>query len=348
MFRFAYPFFLWGLCLLPVFVALFSLRMRWKRRAIERFGDPVLVDRLVPDRSIGRVRLKFIMMCFAFVLLVVGLSDPQIGSRYEEVKRQGIDLILALDVSNSMLAEDIKPSRLERSKQAILRLLDKLGDDRIGIVVFAGDAFLQLPFTNDYAAARMFLSGVSNESIQAQGTAIGTAIDLGVKALPKGGVRSKAIVVISDGENHEDDAIEAAKNAREKNVLVYTLGIGSEQGAPVPVIEESGGKGYRRDENGNPVISAMNPAMLSDVARAGGGKFVQASNSDVGLEKLVEEISSLQKTEMGNKAFTDYEDRFQYFLGFALLILIIELLTSERKNKRLLRLNPLNRKEEQV
>lgn len=329
MLRFAYPIFLWGLCLIPIYGLLFWSRMNWKKKAIKRFGDPRLVQLLMPDKSNVRIRTKFFLMASAFMFLVIGLSNPQIGSRYEEVKRQGIDLVIALDVSNSMLAEDIRPSRLERAKQAIIKLLDKLQDDQIGIVIFAGDAYLQLPFTTDFAAARLFLSGVTTESIQTQGTAIGSAIDLSVQALPKGGNRSRAIIVISDGENHEDDAVSSAKAAKEKGIVVHTLGIGSEQGAPIPVIEESGSRGYRRDDSGNPVISAMNPAMLMEVASAGGGKFVQASNSDIGLETLVDQISSMQKTEMGTRAFTDYEDRFQYFLGMALLLFLIELLISE-------------------
>ncbi len=339
MLRFAYPLFLWGLCLIPIYGLLFWSRMNWKKKAIKRFGDPRLVHQLMPDKSNNRVRTKFFLMAGAFMFLVIGLSNPQIGSRYEEVKREGIDLVIALDVSNSMMAEDIRPSRLERAKQAIAKLLDKLNDDQIGIVIFAGDAYLQLPFTSDFAAARMFLSGVSSESIQTQGTAIGSAIDLSVQALPKSSTRSRAIVVISDGENHEDDAIEAAKAAKGKGIVVHTLGIGSEQGAPIPFTEESGGKGYRRDDSGNPVISAMNPTMLAEIASAGGGKFVPASNSDIGLETLVDQISSMQKTEMGTRAFTDYEDRFQYFLGLALLLFLVELLISERRSARSKRMN---------
>ena len=339
MFRFAYPFFLWGLLALPFFGLLFAARISWKRKAIKRFGDPTLLKTLMPDRSIGKMRTKFFLLVAAWIFLIVGLADPQIGSKYEEVKRQGVDLIIALDVSNSMLAEDIRPNRLERAKQAISKLLDKLQDDRIGIVIFAGDAFLQLPFTSDYAAARMFLTTVSNESVQLQGTAIGSAIQMGVKSLPRGGVRNKAIIVMSDGENHEDDALAEAKAAKDNGVMVHTLGIGSPDGAPIPNIKDGQNVGYKMDENGQTVISRMDPKMLEEVALAGGGKFIQATGSDIGLDELFDEINSMQKSDFGTKAFTDYEDRFQYFLCAALLFLLIEFFLSERKSKLARRLN---------
>jgi Ca-activated chloride channel family protein len=339
MLRFAYPDFLWLLVLIPVFGLLFILRLNWKRKAIKRFGDPELMARLMPDKSDAKTKWKFFLLAGAYLFLVIGLSNPQIGSRYEEVKRQGVDLIIALDVSNSMLAEDIRPNRLERAKQAIGKLLEKFGDDRIGIVVFAGDAYLQLPFTQDYAAAKLFLSNVTQESILSQGTALGAAIETAVRALPRGGKRNKAIIVISDGENHEDNAVEAAGAAREAGIFVHTLGIGAEQGAPVPDFSNGIMNGYKKDQDGNTVISRMNPAMLMEVSAAGGGKFVQASSSDVGLDELFSQINSMQKTDFGSKTFTDYADRFPLFLSAALLLLLIELLISERKSALAKRLN---------
>ena len=333
MFKFAYPVFLWGLVLLPFFAMLFAYRMSWKKKAIQRFGEQKLMDLLMPDKSNARTTWKFVLLFIAYMLMIVGLANPQIGSKYEEVKRQGVDLIIALDVSNSMLAEDIRPNRLDRAKQAISKLIDNLHDDRLGIVIFAGDAYLQLPFTSDYAAAKLFLATVDNRSIQTQGTAIGAAINTAVKALPKGGVRNKAIIVISDGENHEDDAIEEAKSAKQLGVFVHTLGIGSESGGPIPDIGENGERlGYKKDEKGTTVISRMNPQMLNEVAAAGGGKFVQSSTSDIGLEELFTQINTMQKTDFGTKTFTDYEDRFQWFLGFGLLILLLEFLMNERRS----------------
>ena len=333
MFKFAYPMFLWGLALLPFFVLLFTYRMAWKKKAIQRFGEQKMMDLLMPDKSNAKTTWKFVLLFVSYLLLVIGLSNPQIGSKYEEVKRQGVDLIIALDVSNSMLAEDIRPNRLNRAKQAIGKLIDNLHDDRLGIVIFAGDAYLQLPFTSDYAAAKLFLATVDNKSIQTQGTAIGAAINTAVKALPKGGVRNKAIIVITDGENHEDDAIEEAKSAKQLGIFVHTLGIGSEVGAPIPDINENGERlGFKKDDGGTTVISRMNPQMLAEVAAAGGGKFVQSSTSDIGLDELFIQINAMQKTDFGTKTFTDYEDRFQWFLGVSLLILLIEFMMNERRS----------------
>lgn len=339
MFRFAYPDFLWLLLLLPFFGLLFFLRMRWKKKAIRRFGDPRLVSLLMPDQSNGKVRLKFFLLAGAFLFLVIGLANPQIGSKYEEVKRQGVDLIIALDVSNSMLAEDIRPNRLERAKQAIGKLLEKFSDDRIGIVVFAGEAYLQMPFTQDYAAAKLFLGNVSTTNIASQGTAIGAALETAVRALPRGDKRSKAIIVISDGENHEDNATEAAAAASQAGINVYTLGIGTEQGAPLPIFTNGQLQGYRKDAQGNPVISKMSPLLLMEVASAGGGKFVQASASDIGLDDLFNQINAMQKSDFGNKTFTDYADRFPVFLSLALLLLLADLLLNERKTALSRRVN---------
>jgi len=344
MFRFAYPEFLWLLTLIPVFAFLFVLRMNWKRKAIRRFGDPELLKLMMPEKSPGKALVKFIMLALAFFFLTVGLANPQIGTKYEEAKRQGVDLIIALDVSNSMLSEDIKPNRLERAKQAIGKLLEKFTDDRIGIVVFAGEARLQLPFTQDYAAARLFLANVSPESVLSQGTAIGAAIETSVKALPRTGKNSKAIVVISDGEDHEAHALEAATAARESGIYVHTLGIGTLQGAPVPDVVQGIRKGYKKGADGNTVMSRLNPGMLSDVANAGGGKFIQASNSDVGLNELFSQINSMQKTDFGSKTFTDYADRFPIFLSISLVLLLIELLIHERRSALSKRLNLFGRK----
>lgn len=348
MFRFAYPFFLWGLTVIPVMALLFALRMSWKRKAIRRFGNPELVAALMPDRSNGKIRLKFYLTCVAYLLLIIGLANPQIGSRYEEVKRQGIDLIIALDVSNSMLAEDIRPNRLERAKQAISRLLEKLRDDRIGIVIFAGDAYLQLPFTSDYAAAKMFLANVSNESVLAQGTAIGAAIETSVRALPHASSRSRAIIIISDGENHEDDAVSEAQRARSAGIVVHTLGIGSPGGSPVPETYNGQRNGFKKDASGSTVISRMNPAMLQEVASAGGGKFVQASNNDIGLEELFNQINSMQKTDFGSKVFTDYADRFMYFLAASLVILLVDFFVNERRSALSKRINLFETKDGSV
>lgn len=344
MFQFGYPYFIWGLIVIPIMWLLFIARMRWKKKAIARFGDPEIVARLMPDYSPGKLRTRFILYTVAWVFLILGLSNPRIGSKYEEVKREGIDLIIALDVSKSMLAQDLKPNRLQRAKQAVNKLLDKFGDDRIGLVVFAGEASLQLPFTSDYAAARMFLSTVSTESIQTQGTAIGRAIQISVRSLPRNKDRSKALIIITDGENHEDDAIEQAKAAKAAGVTVHTLGIGSTQGSPIPEMKDGKLVGFKKDESGSTVVSRMNPQMLQEVAKAGGGLFVQSTSGNVGLEDLFTQINAMTKSDYGTKTFTDYEDRFQYFLFPAFLILLLELLINERKSALAKRVDLFNTK----
>jgi len=333
MLQIEHPYFLWFLALYPLFVALFVMRQKWKKKVMERFGSLGMLLKLSPDRSPFRVRWKFFMMTAGYFAICVGLSNPRIGSKYEEIKREGIDLVIALDVSNSMLAEDIKPNRLSRAKQAISKLIDKLQDDRIGIVVFAGDAMLQLPFTNDYAAAKLFLSSVGPESVQYQGTSIGSAIALSVRSLPKGGLRNKAIIVISDGEDHEENALEEAKTAKSAGIVVHTIGIGLEGGSPIPVYEQGRNTGFRKDSEGGIVISRMNPEVLGQIAIAGGGKFVQSSQSDIGLETLFTQISSMDKAELGTKTFTDFEDRFQWFIAAFICLVFFEFLITERKGK---------------
>ena len=230
-----------------------------------------------------------------------------------------------------MLAEDIQPNRLERSKQAISKLVDELGSDKIGLVVFAGQAYTQLPLTTDYAAAKLFLSTVNTEIVPVQGPAIGSAIELAANSFGKNEANNRAIVVISDGENHEDDALEQAKLAAEKGIKVHTIGMGSPQGAPIPILEKGRISGYRTDENGQTVLSKMNEAMLSEVASAGSGSYTRATNSDVGLGELLSRISKMEKKEFGKKMFTDFEDRFQYFLAIAVLLLLIDLIVPEVK-----------------
>jgi len=249
------------------------------------------------------------------------------------VKRKGADIMIALDVSNSMKAQDIQPSRLERSKQAISRLIDRLEGDRIGIIVFAGEAYMQLPITTDYGAAKLFLNYIDTDIVPTQGTAIGAAIERATEAFPQDNKHNKAIIVITDGENHEDDAMVAARQANEKGIVVHTIGMGSVEGAPIPVFHNRVQVDFKKDKVGNTIISRLDPEALSAISLEGGGKFIRATNSDDGLSAVIKEISKMEKSEFGAKMITDYEDRFQYFLAAGLLLLIIEFLISERKSK---------------
>lgn len=339
MFRLAHQEFLYLFALIPVFVIIFFLMMRWKKNALRKFGEPSVISGLFPEVSVTRPYLKFILLLLSYSLFIFGICGPQIGTKLEEVKRKGVDIMIALDVSNSMNAEDIRPTRLERSKQAIYRLIDKLQGDRIGLIVFAGQAYMQLPITTDYGAAKLFLQSINSDIVPTQGTAIGSAIDLAVEAIGDSVKKNTAIVVITDGENHEDNAVDEAKKAAAKGIIVHTIGMGSLDGAPIPVYSNGVRTSFMQDENGTTVITKLDADMLQQIAEAGKGKFVRASNTEDGLDIIMKEISTLEKKEFGSKMFTDYEDQYQYFIGAALLLLLIEFILSERKSKWIKNLN---------
>ena len=341
IFRFAHPEYLYALAVVPVIIILFIVMRVMKRKAWKQFGDSSLLTQLAPSVSKGKPVVKMILYCIAFSLLVVGLANPQIGTKLEEVKREGVDVIIALDVSNSMKAQDIKPDRLERSKQAISRFIDKLENDRIGIIVFAGQAYVQLPITTDFNAAKLFLSTIDTDIIPTQGTAIGTAIDLALQSFVGEDNKHKALVIITDGENHEDDAVEAAKKANEAGVIIHTIGMGSPDGAPIPVFHNGVQVDFMKDQDGNTVITKLDQTGLEKIAAEGKGIFVRASTSDDGLETIMKEIGKMDKKSFGTKQFSNYEDRFQYFIGAALLLLIIEFIISNRKSKWVGKLNLL-------
>jgi Ca-activated chloride channel family protein len=307
---------------------------KWKSKAFKSFGEGLVKKGLIPFYSKSRENLKFLLIFLCITSMIIGISNPQIGTKMEEVKREGVDLMIALDLSNSMLAEDIKPNRLERARQAISRLIDKLEGDRIGLIVFAGDAYVQLPITTDYSAAKLFLSTVNTNIVPSQGTAIGKAIDLSIRSFDMENGQNKAIIIITDGENHEDDALEQAKLVNEKGVFVHTLGMGLSKGGPIPIYNKyKNNTGYRKDKEGNTIISKLNEQMLQEIASAGNGTYVRANNTQAGLSTLFSEINKMEKKEIGSMVFTDYKDRFQLFLFIALLLLFFDLILLSRKNK---------------
>ncbi|HZK09177.1 MAG TPA: VWA domain-containing protein [Bacteroidales bacterium] len=337
--KFAEPDYFYALLLIPLFIILFVVMRTWRRRAMRRFGEQPLVKRLTPNISRSRPVLKFILLILAFAFIAVGLANLQVGSKLETVERKGIDIVIAIDVSNSMLAEDIKPSRLLSARQAISRLLDKLKNDRIGIVVFAGKAYTQLPITTDYAAARLFLSTINTDIVPIQGTAIAEAIKLSAEAFGES-EHQKAIIIITDGEDHEGDAIIAAKKVAENGILVYTIGMGLPEGAPIPVYDRYGNQsGFRKDRNNNTVITRLNEDMLRQIADAGKGEYVRANNTQAGLDVIFDEINKLEKTKFESRVFSDYENRFQYFLAVALILLLIEFSVFDRRGRRFRNVN---------
>ncbi len=338
MFRFSHPEYLYFLFLIPIIIGLFWFATILQKRAINRFGNLDILKQLMPGMSFNRGWLKTIIFTTAITLIILGMAGPQFGSKLTEVKRKGIELIIALDVSNSMMSEDIQPNRLEQAKQSISRLVDKLSNDRLGLIVFAGDAYIQLPITNDYISAKMFLSSINPGVVPKQGTAIGSAINLAASSFSPQSETSKVIVVLSDGENHEDDPIEAAKRAAEQGIFVYAIGIGSPQGAPIPLSADTQNS-FWKDKDGNVVVSKLDEETLSNVAAAGNGKYIRATNSQFGLIPLFEDINKMQKTEMKEMIYSEYDDQFQYLFGLAFLLLFLEFLILERKNKWLTKLN---------
>jgi len=330
--RFENPQYLYWLLIIPVLVAVYVLIRFWNKRQFERFANIKLRHYLVPMFSSARTNTKFVIFNLIIALLIIGAANLQSGSKMEKVKREGIDIFLCVDISNSMLAEDIAPNRLERSKQAIYKLISKLGGDRIGVVVFAGNAYVQLPITTDYSAAKMFLSTVNTNLIPAQGTEIGRAIDLAIRSFGDSD-HNKAIVIISDGEDHENgDAVKAAQEAAKLGIKIYTIGMGLDAGAPIPVYNKYGKQtGYKKDKDGNTIITKLDDNILRQIAEIGDGLYVRASNSNVGLDKIYEDINKAEKSEIEANVFTDYDDQFQWFIGAAIFLLIIEILLSSGK-----------------
>jgi Ca-activated chloride channel family protein len=335
MYRFANIEYLYLLAIIPVLWLFFIAMLQWRKKALDKFGQHDLVQTLIPGYAKNRMRSKAILYSFVLILVILGLANPQIGSKMQEVKREGVDIMIALDLSNSMNAEDLSPSRIERSKMAIQQFIDKLHSDRIGIVIFGGQAYTQLPITTDYAAAKLFLSTINTSIIPTQGTAIGAAIDLSMEAFNFESPSSKSIIVITDGENHEDDAIDAAKNAASKNVTVHTVGVGSPQGSPIPIYRGNQQTGFRQDGEGNTVVTKLNEEMLQEISTAGNGIYVHATNNNSGLKYISDEVENMEKTELGSKIYTDYEDRFQFPIGLALLLLLLEIFISDKKSNRI-------------
>lgn len=331
LFQFARPYILYSFILIPVFLLFFVLSRRRKRKLVTEYGESRLVRDLAPDVSSSRPVWKFVFLMLAFTFLILALAGPEFGVKLQEAKRKGAEIIIALDVSNSMLAEDIPPSRLDRSKQAISRLVDKLQADRIGLIVFAGEAYTQLPVTSDYVSAKMFLSTINPNLVPVQGTAIGEAIRLASRSFSETTDADKTIVVISDGENHEDNPVDAAEEAAKKNITVNVVGVGSTNGGPIPVTE-NGRKTYLKDPQGNVVITKMDKKILSEIAVAGNGQFVTASGADMGLNIILDEISNLKKAEYKAKLYTEYEDQYQWPLALAFLFLFLEFVILEKKN----------------
>lgn len=330
MFYFAQSSYLLLLLLVPVVLVGYGVSRIIRSSRIRKFGDPQLVSQLMPRYSGARGWCRMILFCIAFTFFVMGLARPQMGATIKEHKAQGAEIMICLDVSNSMMAKDYSPSRLERAKLSISRLVDKLEGDRIGLIVFAGTSFVQLPITTDYVSAKIFLSSINTESIPIQGTAIGDAIYTAIKGFSAQSEKSRAIIVITDGENHEDDPVQAAKEAADAGVRVFAIGVGSEEGQPIP--DKKGG--LMKDKDGNIVVTKLDEATLKSIARAGGGAYVRAGNEEFGLNPIIEEIRKMEDEEFESVVFEESEEEFVYFFAAALLFFVLEALVGRRKSGR--------------
>ena len=334
MFRFAHSEYLYGIYLIPVLIVLLWYATKYQNKLLGKFANVKLHKILFPLRSSFKTFLKNGIIILALTFLIISLANPQIGSKIEEVKQVGIDVYILLDVSLSMKAEDIKPSRLDKAKHDISTLIQKLKGDRIGLIVFSGQAYIQFPLTTDYSAANLFLSAVSVKSVPQPGTAIGPAIKLALNSFKKDEETEKAIVVITDGEDHEGDINSAIEEANNLGVKIYAIGLGSPEGVPIPMYDNNGNQiGYKKDRQGNVVLTRLDESILQDITSKANGKYYKGSNSDDELGMIYYDLAKLEGSEFGATKITEYEDRYYYFLIPALILLIIEIFIKSQKSK---------------
>ncbi len=321
------------LALIPIFLLVFLISLTLRKKNLKSLGQFDMVVQMIPMRSVRRPWLKFILFILAFISLTLAAVNPQIGFKTEEAKREGIDIVIALDVSRSMLAEDIRPNRIDRAKLAVSRLIDRLENDRVGIVIFAGTAVTQVPVTSDHQAAKMILRTVNTNSVQTQGTAIGSALERSMASFLDQEMQSKVIILVSDGENHQDDPMAVVQKARERGIKIFTVGVGTTQGAPIPIYRNNQLSGFVRDGDNKTVISRFDENMLRNIAQQGGGIFQSSTTPDMGLNRILDEIREMEQQEYEAVVFSEYESRFHYFIALALIFLLVEFLIFERKNK---------------
>lgn len=334
MLKFANPEYLQALYIVPVIIFLYWLYRKNRTKLLNSFSNRTLHNILLPSFSGWKNTVKFSLIIISLVFLIIAAANPQIGTKMEEVKQTGIDVFILLDVSLSMQAEDIKPNRLNRAKFQIANLINRLRGDRIGLVVFAGEAYVQFPLTTDYSAANLFLSAVDFNSVPQPGTAIASAVSVALKSFDKTAPTEKAIIIITDGEDHEGDLNSAVTEAKNNDIKIFTIGLGSASGAPIPVYNSRGEQtGFKKDNQGNVVLTKLDEETLKKIAADANGEYFRGSNYEDHLDKIYERLSELEKTEFGVKKVTDYEDRFYYFLAPAIFLLLLEFFVSERKTR---------------
>jgi Ca-activated chloride channel family protein len=346
MYQFQSPEYFYLLLLIPAVLILFGLYLRWRKKTQRLFTSQKLLQKLVPERSFNKPALKLVFAVLIISLLSLALVNPQVGTSLETVKRKGVDIVFAIDVSKSMLAEDIQPNRLERAKLTVSRTLDELVGDRVGIITYAGRAYPQLPITTDYGAARLFLSNISTDLIPSQGTAIGEAIELAADYFDDEDQKNRLLIILSDGEDHEEGIDAAIEKAKENNITIYGVGLGTARGGPIPVMRRGRRVGYKKNNAGEVVITQLNEDLMAEIATASGGAYLSGKSTRSVVETLMEEIMKMEKKEFETSLFSDYEDQFQWLLGPAILLLIIDALTLQRKTQWFKKLNLFARHEE--
>ncbi|WP_324024939.1 VWA domain-containing protein [Maribacter sp. BPC-D8] len=333
------------LIIIPVIVVLFLLLLVWKKRTQKKFADTELLKRLTPNRSYNKGGLKLVVFILALALMIVGLVNPKIGTKLETVKREGVDIVFAVDVSKSMLAEDIAPNRLEKAKRLVSEIINQLASDRIGIIAYAGQAYPQLPITTDYGAAKMFLQGMNTDMLTSQGTAIDQAIELATTYYDDAEQTNRVLFIISDGEDHsEGSTLDAVEDAVDEGIIIYTIGVGKEKGAPIPIKRNGILESLKKDIQGETVITRLNESVLVDIANEGDGQYIDGSNTDAAVEFIKEELLKMDKKEFEAKQFAEYKDQFQWFIGGALLLLFLDIFILDRKTSWLKKLNLFNEK----
>ena len=332
----------WAFIIIPVMLMVFLWTFFWKKRTQKSFGSAVVLKRLSPDLSFFKSSLKFITLCLAVGFLVIGLINPKIGTKLETIKREGVDIVFAIDVSKSMLAEDVAPNRLEKSKQLVTQIINNLASDRVGIIAYAGKAFPQLPITTDYASAKMFLQSMNTDMLSSQGTAINEAIELSRNYFDDEEQTNRVLIIISDGEDHNDLSVEVAEAASEEGIKIYTIGVGSEKGGPIPLKRNGVVMSYKKDQNNETIITKLNEETLRLIANEAKGGYINGGQTADVVEQIRAVLSAMDKKEFEAKEFAEYKDQFQWFLGIGLFFLILDVLLLERKTAWLKRLNLFN------
>lgn len=344
MYQIEEPTYFYYLAIIPAIVVLFLFAFWWKKRTQKQFADHNLIQKLSPEKSTFKLFLKITVICLALGFLIISLANPKMGTKLETVKRQGVDIVFALDVSKSMIAEDIAPNRLEKAKQIITKIIENLGSDRVGIIIYAGNSYPLLPITTDYAAAKMFLQNATTDMVSNQGTAINEAIERALLYYDNNEQTNRFLVIVSDGEDHQENTLELAKEAAEKGIKIYTVGIGTAKGGPIPLIDNGRVIGYKKDNRGMVVVTQLNEQILRDIANAGNGKYINGNKTPETIASIKDILEKAEKSEFETKQFSDYEDQFQWFIGFGLLLLIIDVALLEKKTKWVQKLNLFNEK----